>query len=376
MLKIVFRTDSSLKIGNGHVMRCLAMAEALKAQGAKCHFISRAHPGHLISVIRQRGFAITSLPETITDRTADNFVASAESFELGHTNWLGCDWETDAKQTRVILANLHPDWLVVDHYAIDQRWEIALKPFYKKLMVIDDLADRPHACDLLLDQNLGRKSDAYTQLTPSSCKVLSGSQFALLRPEFAVMRPYSLQRRHRPILKHLLISMGGVDSLNTTGKVLEVLKLCSMPQDLSINVVMGLNAPWQQDVSVKAKSMPWPTNVYVNVSDMAKQMTDSDLVIGAAGTTSWERCCLGVPSLMIVLADNQREIGESLARFGAAILLKNQSKDDLNLSLTKAIMDILSGKASLNNLSYAASNVTDGAGMSRVIAQMVSETSK
>ena len=375
MLKIVFRTDSSLKIGNGHVMRCLAMAEALKEQGAKCHFISRAHPGNLISVIRQRGFAITLLPEMVTDRTADNFVASPEIFELGHTNWLGCDWETDAKQTRVILANLHPDWLVVDHYAIDQRWEIALKHFYKKLMVIDDLADRPHVCDLLLDQNLGRKSDAYTQLTPSSCKVLSGSQFALLRPEFAVMRPYSIQRRHRPILKHLLISMGGVDGLNTTGKVLEALKRCPMPQDLSINVVMGLNAPWQQDVSVIAESMPWPTNVYVNVSDMAKQMTDSDLVIGAAGTTSWERCCLGVPSLIIVLADNQREIGESLARFGAAILLKNQSKNDLNLSLKKAIMDILSGKSSLNNLSYAASNVTDGAGISRVIAQLVSETS-
>ncbi len=141
-------------------------------------------------------------------------MADAEALgqEPVHAKWLGCDWQMDAQQTSAELASWQPDWLVMDHYALDQRWEVALKPCYQKLMVIDDLADRTHSCDLLLDQNLGRLPEDYAGLLPPNCQLLIGPQYALLRPEFVRLRDYSLQRRanaHPPTIIQLLITMGG-----------------------------------------------------------------------------------------------------------------------------------------------------------------------
>jgi UDP-2,4-diacetamido-2,4,6-trideoxy-beta-L-altropyranose hydrolase len=248
-MKVVFRVDASLLIGIGHVMRCLTLADALKTQGALCYFISREHPGHLLDVIEQRGYQVNRLEAPLTHAINES--------ELTHAAWLGSTWETDATDTAAILADLQPDWLVVDHYALDHRWEGALAPHYRKLLVIDDLADRPHRCDLLLDQNLGRQPQDYVGLVPTHCQVLTGSQYALLRPEFAALRPYSLQRRQaQPALRQLLISMGGVDQPNATGQVLQALKTCALPADCRITVVMGLAAPRLQNVQELARQMP------------------------------------------------------------------------------------------------------------------------
>src|SRR5690606_2585434 len=141
-----------------------------------------------------------------------------------HSHWLGATQTQDAAGCVPILAKLNPDWLIVDHYALDARWERALKPHYRKLMVIDDLADRPHQCDLLLDQTFGRDAEDYQTWVPANCRLLCGSHYALLRPEFAALRPYSLARRATPQLRQLLITMGGVDKDNATGQVLEALR--------------------------------------------------------------------------------------------------------------------------------------------------------
>ena len=366
--KIAFRTDASLLMGSGHVMRCLTLAEALKAQGAECHFISRAHIGHLLEVIRQRGFAVTALPVELPPPPANTQVPSERPKEPVHVPWLGCDWQTDAEQTRAIVEKLQPDWLVVDHYALDQRWETALRPHYQKLMVIDDLADRPHQCDLLLDQNLGRQPQDYANLVPAQCKVLTGPQYALLRPEFAALRAYSLQRRQQPVLKNLLITMGGVDQPNATGKVLEALKGCTLPQDCRISVVMGLQAPWLQQVRAQAQDMPWPTEVLVNISDMAQRMADSDLAIGAAGSTSWERCCLGLPALMVVSADNQRDAAAHLDHAGAGYCMTLDTQ--LHQQLQDRTRRLLNQPEGLNQMAIHASRITDGAGVERVMAAM------
>ena len=186
-MKITFRTDASLQIGTGHVMRCLTLADALAARGAYCQFICRAHDGNLIEFIRRKGLtahplpAGAALPRSPTDPT--------------HAAWLGATQAEDAEACAPILAAQRPDWLIVDHYALDARWERALAPHYRKLMVIDDLADRPHSCDLLLDQTFGRDAADYRPLVPADCRLLCGSHYALLRPEFAALRPYSLQRR-------------------------------------------------------------------------------------------------------------------------------------------------------------------------------------
>ena len=378
-MKIAFRTDASLQMGSGHVMRCLTLADALKAQGADCHFISREHPGHLLEVIRQRGYKANCLVAQVQQAQAaiKNIVneAPGPQQEPAHTAWLGSTWQADAQETAAILATLQPDWLVVDHYALDQRWEEALAPYYRKLLVIDDLADRPHRCDLLLDQNLGRQPQDYAGLVPAHCQLLIGPHFALLRPEFAALRPYSLQRRQaQPALRQLLITMGGVDQPNATGQGLQALKTCALPADCRITVVMGPTAPWLQNVRELAAQMPWPTEVVVNVNDMAQRMAGSDLAIGAAGSTSWERCCLGLPTLMVVLADNQRGIASALDKTGAATALKLKNHEWFAAKLKNAILGIVSNYEWLCNIGLSAARVTDGCGSNLVATQLLGKS--
>jgi UDP-2,4-diacetamido-2,4,6-trideoxy-beta-L-altropyranose hydrolase len=286
-----------------------------------------------------------------------------------HAAWLGCHWQTDAQQTGNVLATLKPDWLVVDHYALDRQWEMALKPHYGKLMVIDDLADRDHACDLLLDQNLGRQPEGYAKLVPAQCQALTGPRYALLRPEFSALRAYSLQRRqNNSAIRQLLITMGGVDRTNATAQVLQALKNCPLPADSRITVVMGLAAPWLQNVRELAAQLPWPTDVVVNVNDMAQRMADSDLAIGAAGSTSWERCCLGLPTLMVVLADNQKEAAAHIQNAGAAnyLALNRSTNEDLQTQF-QALFNV---PEQLNRMTDCASTIADGSGADRVVDAM------
>jgi len=368
-MKVVFRTDASLQMGSGHVMRCLTLADALKAQGAQCHFISRRHPGHLLEVIHQRGYKENSLQDPVQHTKAaiknNNIQPDETTKALAHAAWLSCDWQTDAAQTADILETLHPDWLVVDHYALDHRWESALQRHYKQLMIIDDLADRVHSCDLLLDQNLGHQSQDYAGLVPRHCQVLTGPHYALLRPEFAALRPYSLQRRQaQPALRQLLITMGGVDQPNATGQVLQALKTCALPAECRITVVMGLTAPWLQNVRELAAQMPWPTEVVVSVNDMAQRMADSDMAIGAAGSTSWERCCLGLPTLMVVLAENQQSSAQALEATHAARLIGTVSNIVSQLPL--AVRELIDSESQMR-MSHAASVITDGHGVDKIL---------
>ena len=194
---IVFRTDASLAIGTGHVMRCLTLADALRERGARSHFICRTHDGHLIEHIRAHGHQVSALPAT-----ASTSMTSNTDNSTAHAHWLGVDWASDALDTLTVLQGLRTDWLVVDHYALDARWEKKLRHGCQRLLVIDDLADRPHDCELLLDQNLGRLASDYDRSVPVSCTVLAGPQHALLRPEFADWRYRSLARRATPRLQH------------------------------------------------------------------------------------------------------------------------------------------------------------------------------
>ncbi len=371
-MKVALRADASLQMGSGHVMRCLTLADALKARGAQCHFISRAHPGHLLEAIYQRGYKVNSLVAPVIRAQAAIKTIAIKVLdpqqEPAHAAWLGSTWQADAQETAAVLADLQPNWLVVDHYALDQRWETALQPHYQKLMVIDDLADRPHCCDLLLDQNLGSEPEHYAQWVPAHCQVLTGPHYALLRPEFAELRPYSLQRRQaRPALRQLLITMGGVDQPNATGQVLQALKSCSLPADCSITVVMGLTAPWLKNVRELAAQMPWPTEVVVNVNDMARRMADSDLAIGAAGSTSWERCCLGLPTLMVVLAENQQASAQSLEAAHAARLIGSVS--NIATQLPQALRELFDSKHP-TRMSLAASAITNGQGVEKILKTM------
>ena len=365
-MHVAFRADASLQMGTGHVMRCLTLADALRKRGAICSFVCRPHPGHLLALIAQRGHQTLALHD-LQEGAQFNRNATA------HGHWLGTDWATDAQDTQQTLSahigSQPVDWLVVDHYALDARWEEALRPQAKRIMVIDDLADRPHACDLLLNQNLGRTELDYGGLLKGKTITLVGPLYALLRPEFAALRAQSLVRRQsKPQLRRLLITMGGVDKDNATGQVLAVLQICSLPADLHVTVVMGPHAPWLAQVQVQAAQMPWPTDVLVGVDNMAQLMAESDLAIGAAGGTAWERCSLGLPSLELVLAQNQLPGTMALHEAGAAVAMETLQ---LITDFFAHQQSASGAKEVLNKLSQAAAAITDGEGCQRTVTHML-----
>lgn len=360
-MKIAFRTDASLQIGTGHVMRCLTLADALRERGAHTTFICRPQAGDMLEWIRQRGHVVKALSPA-----EDNFNATVEPI---HANWLGTDWASDAVQTQAAFDDQMFNWLVVDHYALDERWERALKVNYQRLLVIDDLADRRHACDLLLDQTFGRALEDYSVLVPNECKVMCGAEYALLRPEFAALRSYSLKRRLQSSWRELLITMGGIDKDNATVRVLKALRACNLPADCRISVVMGESAPWLDDVRKQALVMPWPTRVFVGITDMAKLMADCDLAIGAAGATSWERCCLGLPSVLLVLAENQLKVASGLKKVGAAALIATHKpwESQFEALLSQLLVD----QNMLSTMSVASAGIVNGMGAHLVISQMM-----
>ncbi|MGV2835868.1 UDP-2,4-diacetamido-2,4,6-trideoxy-beta-L-altropyranose hydrolase [Pseudomonas shirazensis] len=359
---MVFRADASLQIGSGHVMRCLTLAGALKAKGADCHFVCREHPGHLLELIRSKGFSSHSLGASASSRQQ-----SQAGSRLEYDDWLGATQDQDSERCSEILALLEPDWLVIDHYALDAVWESSVRKNCSRLLVIDDLANRRHECDLLVDQNLGRTSTDYVGLINPSCDLLIGTQYALLRPEFANLRESSLVRRRTSQLRHILITMGGVDQVNATSAILESLKSCSISPDCYISVIMGLNAPFLPDVIEIAKRMPWPTEVFYNVTDMGERMAAADLVIGAAGSTSWERCCLGVPTIVVVLADNQRSGAYAMKKSGCVELIDHPDRIP---DLLPSRVISLSVHSALRKMSEKASRFVDGLGVQRVANKM------
>lgn len=361
-MHFAFRTDASLQIGTGHVMRCLTLADALRERGAQSTFICRPHSGHLLDLIQQRAHTAIALAPA-----DDAFTSPADPC---HAKWLGTDWASDAEQTQQALGNQAVDWLVVDHYALDRRWEQAMRPLTRRIMVIDDLADRQYDCDLLLDQNLGRQAKDYEGLSCGQTQMLIGPAYALLRPEFADWREHSLQRRVQPQLKNLLITMGGVDQANASGKLLDALTSCELPFDLKITVVMGSTAPWFAQVQAQAAAMPCPTQVLSGVSNMAQLMAESDLCIGAAGGSAWERCCLGLPTLVLILAANQQAGAMALQAHRAAWLAADTNQ--LVQQLT-ALFNQEKADAILSEMSQAAANLTAGDGAIQVLEKLLAD---
>ena len=356
-MRVAFRADASVAIGAGHVMRCLTLADALRERGAECIFLSRDHAANLHEIVEARGHSILSLGGV-------DGVTSQNPSVIGYAHWLGVDLQRDVDDTRSRLASLHLDWLVVDHYALDVQWEESMRPFCSRIMAIDDLADRNHSVDLLLDQNLGAVASHYEYKVPKKCVLLLGPRYALLRQEFVKLRIHSLFRRNKGNLYKLLITMGGVDREDVTSSVLDALELCDLQEGFAVTVVMGPSAPWIDKVIAKVERLSFPTVVLENAHNMGELMRDADLAIGGAGSTAWERCCLGLPSLQIVLAENQRRIANALSQAGAAYFL---DRSNLEVDLVQMMKSLAQDHMRLVRMSAAAAQVTDGQGAERVV---------
>ncbi|RQW70845.1 UDP-2,4-diacetamido-2,4,6-trideoxy-beta-L-altropyranose hydrolase [Halomonas sp. YLB-10] len=368
---IAFRADASRQIGTGHVMRCLTLADTLSDQGVVCHFLCRPHDGHLIERIESHGHTVHQLPLDEALVQGKRFGTDGANVPA-HACWLGVPWEVDAEQSSRVLACLRPDWLVVDHYALDARWEEIVAAPGCRVMVIDDLADRSHCAEMLLDQNLGRCAADYADLVQKSCHLQLGPTHALLRPEFSEWRNASLARRQNVRLQRLLITMGGVDTDNITSQVLYVLNRCRLPNDLEITVIMGSTAPWLDAVRYQAQKMRNPTKVVVDVDDMARRMTESDLAIGAAGSTSWERCCLGLPTVMLVLADNQTAIAQHLHAAQAAINIGSIESSNWENQLERVVAEVSANPLQLRVMTERAASLTEGQGVWSIVNYLLS----
>lgn len=360
-MHVVFRTDASYEVGIGHMMRCLTLANFLRSKGARCRFVCGTSSLDFIYLLQQLNFQVHLNSEP--NSSVQN--ASGDGRMLLRTGGVArFDWMHDVCETRTHINGEKVDWLVVDHYEIDKCWEAEMKESCSQLLVIDDLANRPHECTMILDQNLGRKSIDYQELVPENCTSLIGPKYALLRPEFSDIREYSLSRRKHSGLKMLLVSMGGVDHQNITGQILEALKTCNLPEDCQIQVVLSEKAPWLAKVRDIASYMPWETNVIsAGEGVMAHLMSESDLAIGAPGSTSWERCCVGLPSLLYILADNQKSVGKALEDVGAACVL---GTDEIIPYKLKIQIEETGKQEVMSEMSRNASNLIDGRGTSRV----------
>ncbi|WP_273426603.1 UDP-2,4-diacetamido-2,4,6-trideoxy-beta-L-altropyranose hydrolase [Marinobacter sp.] len=358
-MNVVFRADASVQIGTGHVMRCLTLAEALRRSGHQCRFLCSDFPGHLSRQISEKGFAVETFP-----RPSGDAAVGASEEDNAYAKWLGISWQEDASQTRRSCGGNEADWIVVDHYALDARWEKRVSSVAGKVMVIDDLANRPHVANILLDQNLGQSEGDYDQLVSANCKRLVGPEYALLRPEFHRLRTKSLERRCEPELLRILVSMGGTDTPNATGSVLASLESSSLPSELRLDVVMGATAPWLNDIQTVAKTSRFNVTVSTNVQDMGERMCLADLSIGAAGSTSWERCVLGLPSIVVSQAQNQSGILQALSAAGAATKLDFPIDE---AELASLVVDFYRNPEKLASMARNASLLCDGMGVERVI---------
>jgi UDP-2,4-diacetamido-2,4,6-trideoxy-beta-L-altropyranose hydrolase len=353
--KIAIRVDASVLIGTGHFMRCLTLADALKKLGMEVCFISRHLPQHLGDMLTDSGHSYKKLAP-VTETTAPQ--------ETSYSNWLGTSQLADAHQTSSALAEEEWDWLIVDHYALDARWETIIRPRVKHILVIDDIADRPHDCDVLLDQNYYPDMDSrYTGKVADHCTLLLGPQYALLRDVFKHLRQDISPRTGK--VHAILVFFGGIDLDNCTERAIDALSTVSSAKQ-KVDVVIGKQHP--NRTAIEEKCLHLGFACHVQTERMAELMAAADLAIGAGGSACWERCSLGLPSLLVTVADNQREIVAGLDQLQACLSIGDSaiSADTISRHLKK----IMDDPELLHTLSKNAYALVDGAGALRVCMEM------
>lgn len=359
-MKVLFRTDASLVIGQGHVMRCLTLALALREHGVDSAFVCRDHPGNLCELIKSNGFPVHSLPAGATPvlpSPSDPYAA-----------WLGVTWKEDAEQTLAAIgaASAVHHWVVVDHYALDARWEAAVRSRVSRIMVIDDIADRPHGAEILLDQNLyPDMKGRYADFVDSNCIQLLGPRYSLLRKEFVASRK-NLRQRDGSVAR-VLVFFGGSDVSNETGKTLDAIEQLDKP-GIRFDIVVGAANPFRDMLAARCDALP-NVSLQCNISNMAQLMASADLAIGAAGTATWERCATGLPAFMLSVADNQVEIAKGVDSIGAQRYLGPCSAVSAR-DIAASLMQAIDNPQMLLEMSQTALTLVDTLGAERVAAAL------
>lgn len=354
-MNIAIRVDASLKIGTGHFMRCLALADALKDRGSNVRFISRSLPQYLQDILIEKGYEFRMLKGKSADQLID---------DLLHAHWLSASQNHDALQTIDVLSDRFFDWLIVDHYALDVRWEQVLRKTVKNILVIDDIADRQHDCDLLLDQNFYTdKENRYFDKVPEHCKLMLGPRYALLRNEFSQWRQ-QIKPRIGPV-KRILVFFGGVDADNYTGQTIAVLADLGI-SGVAIDVVIGAQHPFRE--LIESSCVEHSFNCYVQTNRIADLIAKADLAIGAGGSAIWERCCLGLPTFVMCTADNQKQQISDAASEG--LLYAPNINENLKNWMKSHLCSLIENTNLRQFISNNSLHLVDGFGIRRVLRNM------
>jgi len=327
---VLIRCDANPEIGTGHVMRCAALGMRLMKHGVKAHFVCIGLNENLGDWLCECGFTLTCL----------------DAQEIR-------DWKDDLRAVCCVSQRVGPvDLLVVDHYGLDRQWEIGMREHSRRILVIDDIANRDHDCNILLDQNL--RTDAhcrYNQRVPSGTLQFHGPQYALLRSEFDEQ---GLKRFRNGSVKKLLVFLGGTDPGNQTIKIIEALRRIG-PDRFDTTVVLGPAYPFRDFIHASVVDL-LSTVVLDKTDQMSKLISQSDLAIGTCGVAAWERCALGLPSLVVITAENQREDAEILHQLGAVENLGDADKVSV-YGWEKALRQVIDNPIRLQKMQTAAYSV-------------------
>ncbi|HEX3916406.1 MAG TPA: UDP-2,4-diacetamido-2,4,6-trideoxy-beta-L-altropyranose hydrolase [Caulobacteraceae bacterium] len=337
--RVLFLADAGPTVGGGHVMRCLTLARALTSRGAECAFVeSRA----AAPILRRFGWPQQTLLALVATENLSDLLQYAGDF----------------------AGRFEPDIVVTDHYGVDGSHETALAwAGQRRVVAIDDLADRPHNCDLVVDPGYGRKADAYAGLVAARTRVLAGPSYALVRPEFASARQRAMSRRAKHgRIGRALVSLGLTDVGAVTGRVVQALQ--PMLGDVRLDVVIGAGTPSIEALSALAAS-DRRIHLWIDTAEMASLMADCDIAIGAGGSSVWERATVGLPSATVILAENQRPMIERMAAMGFTLAL-DVAAGDFEAQLAQAWQVLIADTPTRWRLAEASSELCDGQGAERV----------
>lgn len=362
MKQVVFRADSSKYIGTGHVMRCLTLAEGLVECGVQSvTFICRDLPGNIIHIIKER-YDVVTLPFDV-----ENY--SAERYESEYDFWLGVPKEHDRKETAEVLKAFDCDMLIVDHYALDYEWETPLRQLTSKIFVIDDLANRKHDCDFLLDQNIYVDLESrYKEKVCEETFLFLGGKYALIRPEFLNIKKRRIASNQLSIstIKRVLLYLGGVDKENFT---LKVLKAINNVHGLSveIDVVVGIANPHSETVATFCNKNKH-CNYFCQPSHFHELIAKADYCIGAAGSSSLERWCVGLPTSVFITAKNQEKLAVDAERMGLLKIIDGSTQYTIDREIQK-ILSFFNQDEIRDRIKKGICCV-DGFGVSRVVEKI------
>lgn len=347
---LFIRVDAGIQIGDGHFLRCLTLVKGLKKKFNQITFISNQLPRHFSKTIKKNNFKIIKID-------GYSYIQGEKLGRKIKTQLI----QKDLIQTKKIIEKnkKSSNWLIIDHYGIDHIWEKKFRKNVEKIIVIDDLANRKHNCDILIDQNFYEKMEKrYSELIPSFCKQFLGPKFTLLRPEFLKARK-NLKRKNE--LKRILISFGGSDPSNETTKALSA--IIYLGKKYKIDVIVGTNNPNKKQIMNLCSKIPF-CDFYEQVTNISKYMKKADLAIGAGGSTTWERCCLGLPTIVTSLSKDQKKTTEDLSKIGCVINLGVVEKTT-KLDYVRTINEMNSKK--MKEISKKCLVLVDGKGVKRIV---------